>query len=729
MSAVFASARAEISHAIARAIAPRKPMRVSEWAAAKRRLSRKGSAIPGAWSNTINPLQVEVMDCFSARSPVHEAVALFPIQFGKSEIETNILGYTMEENPQPLMVVLPGEVSMNKWIDQKLNPLIDETPSLQRVLTSIASRESSNRRAFKDFRGGQLYIEHAGNPVRLKSTSVGMVLVDEFSSFANALKTGDDPDAMLDGRTSAFPSTYKRFKVGTPESKGSCRLTDLWEKSDQRRWHWPCPDCGHEQPFEWRGLHWTPDAQRCWYACRACGVVIEEHQKTELIARGRWVAAHPDRKLRGYHANCLYYPMGLGPRWIELVRMWLDAQGDPAKLKTFINDRLAEAWEDQSTKKAKANIIRDRLELYRLRTAPRGVLAITAGVDTQDDRLAVQLLGWGRGMTVWVIDYVELAGDPGEDEVWAKLADLLNRPIAHELGGLLNIDATAIDAGGHRTEHVKHFVRQRRVRRPMCIFGAVPNNAPILNRPKLEDVTYKGKLDKKGVHIYHVGTVNAKHWLFQRLSSDADAQPEARLIHISEDLDGFYLDGLVSETFNPRKNRFEKNRGGVRNEPLDTFVYAYAAAHHHELRLHRASIADWNAREARLLDMARQDSAVPRETFSPLAPDASDVSHGTFTRSLSTRAALDEIVCKFDREPMAMPAASELSAWQAAQGGTEEESAVLGALTDQLAEPGSPISALLDSALVQRARDVLRGPISTHVARRYVRGIRSSGVR
>ncbi|WP_081660192.1 phage terminase large subunit family protein [Rhodanobacter sp. OR92] len=725
MSAAYAVARTEIARAVARAIAPRKLLRVSEWAAAKRRLSRKGSAIPGAWDNSRNPLQVEVMDCFSARSPVHEAVALFPIQFGKSEIETNILGYTMEENPQPIMVTLPGEVSMNKWIDQKLNPLIDETPSVQRVLTSIASRESSNRRSFKDFQGGQLYIEHAGNPVRLKSTAVGLLLVDEFSSFASALKSGDDPDAMLDGRTSAFPSTYKRFKVGTPEILGLCRLTALWAKSDQRHWLWPCPDCGHEQSFEWSGLHWTPDGKRCWYGCRECGVVIEEHQKTDLIARGRWVPTYPDRKIRGYHANCLYYPMGLGPRWVDLVGMWLDAQGDPAKLKTFINDRLAEAWEDPSLRKVKVNLIRDRRELYRLRTAPRGVLALTAGVDTQDDRLAVTILGWGRGMTCWVLDYVELAGDPGEDEVWAKLTDLLNRPLAHELGGWLRIEATAIDAGGHRTEHVKHFVRSRRVLRPMCIFGAVPNNAPVINRPKLEDVNYKGKLDKKGVHIYHVGTVGVKHWLFQRLSSDADAAPEARLIHLSEDLDDFYLDGLVSETFNPRKGRFEKNRSSVRNEPLDTFVYAYAAAHHHELRLHRLSLADWAAREARLMERAQQGASVLPEPPA-IAGDSRETYIGL--RGMPVRQAIDEILCQIDREPMSTIDGDRLDQWRRATGGLADEVAVLGALTDQLGEPGSPIVALLDAALVQRAREVLRGP-SQPLTHRPARGTRHAGLK
>jgi phage terminase large subunit GpA-like protein len=742
----FAVARTEIARTIARAIAPRKPIRVSEWARHNRILSKKGSAIPGEWDNSRNPLLVEVMDCFSVRSPVHDVVAMFPIQFGKSEIEANILGYTMCENPQPIMVVLPGEVSANKWIDQKLNPLIDETPAVSRVLTSTNSRESSNRRSFKDFQGGQLYIEHGGNPVRLKSTSAGLLLVDEFSSFARELKSGDDPDALLDGRTSAFPSTYKRFKVGTPEIAGLCRVSELYKASDQRRWYWPCPHCGHEQPFEWSGLQWTPDAKRCWYMCRECSAVIEEHQKTQLIASGGWVAENPGAKVRGYHANALYYPMELGPRWLDLVHMWLAAQGDPAKLKTFINDRLAEPWEDKSLSKAKPNIIKDRREPYRLRVAPMGVLATTVGVDTQDDRLAVQFLGWGRGSVCWILDYVELSGDPAEEEVWAKLADLVNRPVPHECGGWLSVEATAIDAGGHRTEAVKNFCRQRRIRRAMCIFGAKPANAPILGRPKLEDVNYKGKLDKKGVHIYQVGTVSAKHYLYQRLAADAEKPIEQRLVHLSEDLDDFYIDGLVSETYNPRKNRFEKNRGGIRNEPLDTWVYGYAATYHQDLRLHRATGADWDARERRLIELSQESykvvsrgtRTVPLDAMgieSPAHLDSRETHHfgpGAVHQPaspLTVRMALDAIVSKLEREPLSRVGLAELAEWRHAQGDTPADAALLAVLVDQLSEPQSPIAALLPAELVARTREVLQAPTLPTATRRPTRGTRNSGLR
>ena len=335
---------ARLATVIARSIAPRRPPTVSAWADANRILSSKGSAEPGRWRTSRNPPLREPMDCLSARSPVRDMVLMFPIQFGKTEVLSNGLGYTMCENPGPIMVCLPSEIAMMKWVAQKLTPMIDECPAVKRTLTSVASRDAANTRTFKDFDGGQLYIEHAGTPGRLKMTSVRTLLVDELDEFATSLSSGDDPVAMLDGRTSAFPATFKRAYISTPGIRGISRTEQLWEKSDQRRYHVPCPDCAHEQPLEWSGLHWTPDGSQCWYVCRSCGVVIQEHQKTAMIAAGRWVAENPGATMRGYHINCLYYQLGLGPRWLDLVHMFRDAQNDPAKLKTFINDRLAEPW-------------------------------------------------------------------------------------------------------------------------------------------------------------------------------------------------------------------------------------------------------------------------------------------------------------------------------------------------------------------------------------------------
>ncbi|GAB3305694.1 phage terminase large subunit family protein [Luteimonas notoginsengisoli] len=623
------TATARIAGVISRAIAPRKPLTVSQWADANRVLSSKGSAEPGRWRTSRNPPLREPMDCMSARSPVRDVVCMFPIQFGKTALSENALGYTMDHNPGPVMVCLPGEVSMNKWIAQKLNPLIEETPAVRRTLTSVASRDASNTRTFKDFAGGQLYLEHGGSPSRLKSTTVRTLIVDELDEFADNLSSGDDPVAMLEGRTSAFPATSKRLYISTPGVRGVSRTEQLWNKSDQRRFHVACPECEHRQPLEWSGLQWTPDGSSCWYMCRECSAVIEEHQKTAMIAGGEWVAGNPGAPMRGYTINCLYYQLGLGPRWLDLVRMWIEAQNDPAKLKTFVNDRLAECWEDPAMRAVRHNLIADRVEPLPLRPVPAWVLAVTAGIDTQDNRLPVQLVGWGRGLRCWPIDYVELPGDPAEDDVWAALTDLLNRPIEHASGGLLRVEASAQDAAGHRTEAVKAYVRRKLVRRHMAIFGAKANNAPVLSKGTMVDVNWRNQLDKRGIKIHHVGTVGIKHHLYSLLGRDAEKQPDDRMIRFSDELEPEYFGGLVSETYNPAKNRFEKRRGGPRNEPLDTWVYAYAATHHPELRLHRYTKADWDAREARLGNSASPASDSRGTPPSERAPAPRSDSRGT----------------------------------------------------------------------------------------------------
>lgn len=595
--------------AMARTIAPRKRLLVSDWADKHRVLSTKGSSIAGQWRTSRNPPLREPMDCMSSRSGVREVSLMFPIQFGKTEVEVNALGYFMAEAPGPIMVCLPGEVSMDKWVNQKLNPLIDETPAVREALRSTHSRDASNTKTFKDFVGGQLYLEHAGSPSRLKSTTVKVLLVDELDEFANNLKGGDDPVDMLDGRTSAFPATSVRVYISSPQIKGRSRIEQKFEQGDQRRYHVPCPHCGHMQHLQWSGLHWAKDLSSCWYVCQENGCCIDEHHKTAMLAAGQWVPGNPNALpgVRSYHINCLYYQFGLGPTWLDLARMWVAAQDDPAKLKTFTNDRLAETWEDASMRNVRHNAIAERAEPYALREAPEGVLYVTAGVDTQDDRLEVTLTGWGRGMAFWVLDHHVLPGDPADPAAFAALTEYLQKPIQRQDGVVLRVEATAQDMGGHRTEQVKHWVRQALVRRPMAIQGAIQNNAPILGKPRLIDVTYKGVTDKKGVRVYYVGTVAAKNWLYARLSVDADRQPEDRTTHFSHELEPEYFKGLTSEAFNPAKNRYEKKRG-ARNEPLDTFVYSYAAAHHPELRLHRMRSIDWDARHKQLLAQIKPEA-------------------------------------------------------------------------------------------------------------------------
>jgi len=605
---VYAEVENKIFNALSKAFKPRIHMTVSEWSDKHVVLTSKESPEPGPWRTDRNPLLREPMDCMSARSVISEIVLMWPIQFGKTMALRNGLGYAMSETPSPIMLCLPNENAMDKAIDQKLNPLLENTRAIKDILVTTDTRKSANRRYFKDFHGGQLFIEHAGAPGRLKMASIKYIFVDELTEFANELKTGDDPVTMLEERMSAFRNSRIVY-ISSPGIKGMCRTSEKFEQSDQRYYHVPCPHCGYEQALVWAGLHWDKHTGQAWYVCADCSAMVDEVHKTEMIAKGRWVPTNPKSKSRGYHANCLYYPIGLGPRWAELAKMWLKSQDSPAALKTFICDRLAEPFEDPSMRQLKINIIKDRAEPYPLRVAPNGVCAITAGVDTQDNRLEVQVVGWGRGMASWTLDYNVLFGDPADDLVWVSLANYLNQTIERGDGHMLSVLATAIDIGGHRTEAVKDFVRRRLIRRPMAVFGAVSNNAPVLGRAKAQDVNFRGRLDRHGVHTYQVGTVAIKHKLFGLLSVDADKPIDQRMVHFSEQLPDEFFNGIVSETYDPKSNRFIKKRG-ARNEPLDTYGYAFAAAHHPELRLHLYTQRKWEE----LASAPKNETAVSKPT-------------------------------------------------------------------------------------------------------------------
>ncbi|MEQ1531136.1 MAG: phage terminase large subunit family protein [Methylococcales bacterium] len=603
----------------AKAYAPRKTQTVSEFADEHLFLSSANNSEAGRWRTLRNPPLQEPMDCLSIRSPVQDVVMMFPVQFGKTSVLLNWMSYIIVNGYGGMLVIFPTEKLLNVFSDDKFDPLVEHNRILKESFTTLSSRNSRNTKEFKSFPGGSLRLGHAATPSNLRMISSRFIAVDELTAVANELGL-DDPMQMLEERHSSFPSTYKKLLISSPGIKGICRTSDAFDDSDQRKYFMPCPHCYEMITFEWAGLRWDSNGHNVRFGCPECGCEIEEHQKTDMIRQGRWIPQNPGHKTRGYTINCLYYQIGLGPRWESLVAMFIKAANDPARLKTFINSRLAIAWEDPSMVKVKLNVIADRAEPYRLRTAPHGVCRITAGVDTQDNRLEVQIVGWGKHMALWVLDYVVLLGDPADDLVWHTLTNLLNSPIPHANGHNLYVQATAIDAGGHRTQAVYDYVRKRRIKRPLAIFGAVSNNAPVLSKPKAQDVNYRGLSDKRGVYIQHVGTVGIKNKLFGRMSTDTDKLIEERMLHFSDELPDNYFTGVVSETFNPRTNRFEKKRG-VRNEPLDTLVYAFAAAYHPELRLHTYTNARWDdliAEYSVVIEPAEPALATPETPNNPI---------------------------------------------------------------------------------------------------------------
>jgi phage terminase large subunit GpA-like protein len=589
--------------ALAPALRPRRRLSVSEWADAYRVLTSKGSSEPGAWRTARTPYLREIMDALSERSPVREVVLMFATQRGKTEVGLNWIGYVMQHTPAPMLTVLPTLEVRKRWVRQRLDPMLAETPVLASLRSALSKRDAGNAEDIKDFPGGMLVIGGANSPASLASMPIRFVLCDEVDRFPWDVGGEGDPLGLIAERQQNFPRR-KTLLVSSPTIKGASQIETAFEATDRRYYHVPCPHCREYQTLTWKQLQWDRALTEARYVCPGCGGEMLEHHKPAMLAAGRWVASNPEAPAwrRGYHLNKLYSPIGLGSTWIELARERVAVQGDVVRLKRFINTSLAESWEDQSGK-VEPHVLAARAEPYRLREVPPGCLALTAGVDTQDDRLAVQILGWGWNKR-WVIDWTTIFGDTARDEVWEQLAAYLQLPIVNGAGRTLRLAAVAIDAGGHRTQMVHAFTHQHRARLWLAVHGDRYYGRAILAKaPSKLEASASGKTIRHGVEVWPVGTDVAKHEIHGWLTSDATVEAQRRWLHFSEALPNDYYLELTAEVYDPETNRWRKRKGGRRNEGLDTLVYAIAAGHHPRLRLHKKTKAQWGA-DALLLESA-----------------------------------------------------------------------------------------------------------------------------
>lgn len=591
-----------LGEAFAQGFEPPQRLSVTEWADAHRRLPTKGAGEPGPWRTSRVPYAAEIMDCLSAEHPAKRIVFMKSVQSAGTEMGNNWGGWFIDTQKAPMMIVQPTLDMAERWSKQRLAAMIEDCPSLRAKIAPARSRDSGNTTLLKEWAGGVMVISGANSGASLRSMPARYVFLDEIDAYPQELEGEGDPIKLAEARTTTFPRR-KVFLVSTPTIESLSRINKEWLASDQRRYHVPCPHCGHEQPLVWDNLRWPKgQPERALYHCGDCGAGIEEHHKTVMLAAGRWVATYPERPVAGFHINALYTPIGLGLTWAELAAEWIEAAKDPARQKTFTNLRLGEVVADPN-EKLDEDDLKARAGIFKPRDIPLGCLALTAGVDVQKDRFAILIIGHGRGGQQWVIDYVELPADPTTEEAWTALDAHLAQPLTNSRGVPMRPSLVAIDSG-YLTDHVLAYTRTRRGR-VIAVKGASTPGKPIINRPSKLDVTVRGKTIKHGAEGWLVGGDTAKHVLFAVLTADGKRPLEHdRLIHFPEGLDASFYSQLTAEVWDPNRRRWVKVR--PRNEALDTWCYALAAAHHPSLRIHLWKEPHWAKLES-VLEPATAD--------------------------------------------------------------------------------------------------------------------------
>ena len=576
---------ADLWHDTLEMFLPPSNVTVSEWCEQNLIIADKGNPEPGPWRADRAPYQKGIMDALT-QSGVHDVVLMTGAQIGKTLILTGFSGRMIDCDPGPTLLVFPAEDDVDQFAKERLWPTINQTPVLRRKV--YGGQKSGIR--FVNFRAGFISTTGAMSPGGLKSRPVQYLLCDEVDGYPASAGIEGDPIRLAQKRTENYTEFAVRFYSSTPTLKSSSRIYRLFLMGTQEEWEFQCKHCGNFHQIQFDDVRFEKtahdndrgekeyDVHNVWWACPNCGGTMTEHEVKRAPAK--WVAYNPGAIEDGYRSFHLSAFMSPWTKWKKQCKKFLDGKDDPEMLKTFYNLELGLPYEYQE-RTAIPELLYLRREHYKAEV-PNGVIVITIGIDTQDNRLEYEVVGWGREEESWGIEYGVIPGRADDESTWEAVDELIDREWHLENGKTLRAAVTFQDAGGHFWDAVMDHCAKRRMRRMYAVKGDNKDTGPLVHHTKNT---------KRGVNYFILNVYVGKRAV---LYNAGVAEPGPRYMHYPDDEERGYTEayfrGLISEQVKP-----VKKRGGVyaeewvkvyeRNEPLDCRNYARCAFRSHRIDL------------------------------------------------------------------------------------------------------------------------------------------------
>lgn len=535
-----------------------------EWAERYRILSKESSSAFGkfkAFSYQKEPMR-EI-----SNPKRQKVILLWASQLGKSELINNVLGFYIHQEPSTILFMLPNKDDAEDYSKRRLTPMFRDTQELNEL---INANDANNTILIKNFRGGNLALVGSNSPSKLASKPIKILLVDE-ADRCEATKEGDSIE-LATRRTATF---YDRKIVisSTPTISGSSKIESEFLNSDQRYFFITCPHCKHSQKLIFERITYEQDTQTkeliddsVKYQCSECGTLLSEQEKNEAVKNGTWIAQNPSSQTAGFFLNAIYSPFF---SMSDIIKAYLNAQGDELKIQAFKNTLEATTYEPPNTS-FNENELLERIEHYTDQSLPQKVQFITAGMDVQGNRLELIFIGWCKGYEAYNIDYKQLYGNTDQDEVWQTAFKLLHRKFKREDGKILSVSLALIDSG-FNAYRVYNFVSLS----PKLIAskGASETASKV-------DFLNKVKVIKRGVRLINIGTFKGKSEFFRLLSIKEVGEG---YFHYNKNFTNEFFLQLTAEKLQESKNkkgytRLQYVKVRERNEALDITILAYAGA-------------------------------------------------------------------------------------------------------------------------------------------------------
>lgn len=566
---------------------PPENLTVSEWAEKKRRLSPESSAEIGPYRVSRTPYLREIMDAFTDPK-VRRLILVSSSQVGKSELENNIIGYIIDQDPSSILFIHPTTIDAKEYSKLRIAPMLRDTPVLRRKVSPSKSRDSGNTILQKTYPGGILTMCGSTEAHALASKPIRYVIGDERDRWAQSAGKEGDPWKLAMARQITFYNA-KAVEVSTPTIKGDSAIADSFYEGTMERWCVKCPHCGEYHDIEFmKSIRYETEetmvqgkaqykVKNILYLCPGCACTSTEAEIKRQPAK--WIAENPDAYQRGVRSFWLNSFVSPWASWESTILEYLYAQGDTAKMQVVYNTRFGQLWENRGDTQDPESMLKRR-ETYDAEL-PEGVLVLTAGVDTQDDRFEYEIVGHGHFGETWGIEKGVIMGSPDDPATWDSLDMMVFDRVLRFKDGLgLKVSMSFVDEGGHFTGQVRQRCRDRIRKKVFCIKGAAGPDRPFTDAPKKMKIII-GNRYKGTCWQYQLGVDSGKQMIMDNLRVEA---PGPKYCHfpLRDDYGLAYFNGLLSEHLVPEgkiRQRWvwEKIPGHERNEPLDCRNYAMAA--------------------------------------------------------------------------------------------------------------------------------------------------------
>lgn len=559
---------------------------VSQWADNHRMLSSGISAEPGKWKTSRAPYQKDIMNAFTEPG-IHRVVVKSSSQIGKSDMMNNVIGRFAHLDPCAIMMIQPTIDMAQDYSKTRIAPMIRDTKVLNNLFYDVKSRDANNTILSKVFPGGRLIMCGANSPAGLASRPIRILLADEVDRFPDSAGTEGDPVDLAAKRMTTFWNSCMGL-FSTPTNEGSSRIDEEYLAGTQEEWQHKCPNCGEyhllrhiDMTVDYKEIK-TPSGKKTVivndvkWRCPHCGFSFSEKEMKQTPQK--YISRNADalkNGIRSFFVNGFTSPW---MTWTRIMREWLEAKGDPEREKVIMNTVFGESYKQKGAFEDEQIFLRRR-ESYGAEL-PNGVLLLTAAIDTQDNRLEYEVVGWGKEEECWGIRKGIVLGAPNQARTWKEIDNILDKTYHFADGKGLKVVRTFIDSGGHYTSDVYNYCQKNFHKQRFAIKGRGGPGIPLI---------YKiAKANNAKAPLILLGVDDGKQQIMDRLSIDS---PGPLYFHFPQDegikelsnrgYDDLYFKGIISE----HKKVYKRNgvlrevwetTKNVRNEPLDLRNYNLA---------------------------------------------------------------------------------------------------------------------------------------------------------